>query len=193
MSTATIATTRDLVRAAQDGDRAAIEQLITRYTRLVWSVVRSFRLGEADTDDAVQTIWLRMIEHLHELRDDKCLPAWLATIARRECLKAIRQGRREVAGLDTAVLNHADEHSPGPEQRTIDGVMNDLLWEQVASLPPAGRDLLVTLTAADAPPYADYARRTGVPIGSIGPTRMRYMRKLRQRLESTNLGADIWR
>jgi hypothetical protein len=54
----------DLVRAARNGDPRASEQLIDRYTSVVWPTVRSFRLREADVHDAVQNTWLRMIEHL---------------------------------------------------------------------------------------------------------------------------------
>jgi hypothetical protein len=32
-----------------------------------------------------------------------------------------------------------------------------------------------------------------MPIGSIGPKRMRYLRQLRRRLERSGLGAQAWR
>jgi DNA-directed RNA polymerase specialized sigma24 family protein len=64
--------TRDLVRAAQHGDRHATEQLVNRHASLVWSTVRSFSLRAVDADDAVQGTWLRMIEHLGELRSADC-------------------------------------------------------------------------------------------------------------------------
>jgi RNA polymerase sigma factor (sigma-70 family) len=193
MSTTISTTPHELIRAAQKGDPGALDQLVNRYTKLVWSTVRSYGLRDADADDVVQTIWLRMIEHLPELRDARCMPGWLATISRRECLKAIRQSRRELVGLDPSFFDRADDRSTGPEQRAIDRTMTALLWEQVDALPPVGRELIVTLTASDAPRYAEYARRRGVPIGSIGPTRMRYLRKLRHRLEKAHLGSAAWR
>jgi RNA polymerase sigma factor (sigma-70 family) len=184
--------TTDIVRAAQNGDAHAYEQLIERYTNLVWSTVRSFRLRDADAHDAVQNTWLRMIEHLVDLRDAERIAGWLATTASRECLKILRHGRREIAGVEPTVFDRADDRAPSPERHTTDRRMGELLWMHLDQLPPQGRDLLVALTIGDTPHYADLARATGMPIGSIGPTRMRYLRKLRQRLEHAGLGVQAW-
>jgi RNA polymerase sigma factor (sigma-70 family) len=184
--------TRNLVQAAQSGDMRARERLVERYDSLVWATVRSFRLRDADAQDAVQNTWLRMIEHLGELRDPDRVAGWLATTARRECIKLIKLGSREIAGLEPYVLDRPDG-APTPDRSVVDRSMNTLLWEYVGELPQYGRELVTTLTGSDAPPYAAFARATGVPVGSIGPTRMRYLRKLRRQLEASGLGAHAWR
>ncbi|HTR98023.1 MAG TPA: hypothetical protein VMH61_08980, partial [Candidatus Acidoferrales bacterium] len=52
-------------------------------------------------------------------------------------------------------------------------------------LPERCQRLLRALYYEDPPPaYADLARRLGVPVGSLGPTRARCMEKLRERLGS---------
>jgi RNA polymerase sigma factor (sigma-70 family) len=190
---ATIKSTTELVSAAAHGDGRAIEDLIDRYTSLVWSTVRSFRLRDADAHDVVQTTWLRMIEHLGKLRDAERMPGWLATTARRECLKVVRDGRREVVGVDPAVFERSDESAAGPEHAAVDWTMRRLLWAQLDQLPSAARQMLVTLTGPDAPAYGDFARDHGMPIGSIVPKRMRYLRQLRRQLEESGLGQHAWR
>ena len=188
-----IMSTTELVHAAAQGDPRATEQLVSRYVSVVWATVRYFRLRDADAHDAVQNTWLRMIEHLGALRDPERLPAWLATTARRECMKIAQSRQREVAGLEPTVFERADETTPGPERHAIDRTMNALLRDRVAELPWLGRHMLVTLTGPDAPTYEDFARTTGIPVGSIGPKRMRYLRQLRRRLEESGLGAPAWR
>lgn len=185
--------TDDLVAAARNGCPAAMEQLVNRFAGVVWAAVRSYGLREADRPDAVQNTWLRMIEHLADVRDAERLPGWLATIARRECLKILSRGRREVVGLEPAEVERADRGTPGPEHDVISRSMGRLLWTQVASLPPAGRHMVTALTGADAPSYQDYARRTGMPVGSVGPRRMRYLHQLKQILEHSGLGLQAWR
>jgi DNA-directed RNA polymerase specialized sigma24 family protein len=128
-----------------------------------------------------------------DLRDAERLPGWLATTARRESLKILRSGRRESVGLEPAVVERADRATPGPERDVIDRTMHDLLWTRVTELPPAGRHMLTALTGTDAPSYGDYARANGMPVGSIGPRRMRYLRQLRQLLERSGLGLQAWR
>jgi hypothetical protein len=48
----------DLVTGAQRGDKASWEALVYRYSGLVWSVARGYRLGSADSADVFQTTWL---------------------------------------------------------------------------------------------------------------------------------------
>ena len=181
-----------LVRAMQD-DPCAVEQLILRHATVVWAAVRAFRLCDADAKDVVQNTWLRMIEHLGAIREPERLSAWLVTTARRECLKVIRHNRRETFDAESILTGRPDECSPTPERHTIGRSMNRLLWQHIADTPGSGRDIVVELSRSDAPGYAEYAQTRRVPIGSIGPMRMRYLRKLRQRLESCGLGAEAWR
>src|SRR4051794_41383108 len=72
-----------LVRRAAAGQQTAWEVLVHEYSPLVWSVVRGFRLGETQAADAAQTTWLRLVEHLTDIRDPERLPGWLQTTARR--------------------------------------------------------------------------------------------------------------
>jgi len=181
--------TRQIIRDVQTGAAGAADRFVRQFERLVWWTVRSFRLPESDAEDVVQTTWLRAFEHLKEIRDPDRVSSWLVTIARRECLKLIRS-RREVPGLEFA--EQRDERSPQPETAALDARMNDLLWQHVNSLPDSSRDLVVALSSTDAPAYAELARCKGIPIGSIGPTRMRSLRKLRTSLERAGLGAQAW-
>ena len=84
----------ELVRAAVNGDAAAWNALVDRYQPLVLSVVRSFRLRESDAQDVNQTVWLRLVERLGDLREPRALPGWLVTTTRNECVQVLREGRR---------------------------------------------------------------------------------------------------
>ena len=195
MDTATSATgrsTADLVSDARSGDELAYQELILRYHRYVWSVVRSFRMGEEDAHDAVQMTWLRLVENLRRLRDPERLGGWLATTASRECLRIIRQRDRERPEAEDVFAVRPDERFGVPEDRAVADAMTEVLWARVADLPPRGQALLSALTGQDAPGYAEISRRIGMPIGSIGPTRGRYLVRLRRLLEDCELGADAW-
>jgi len=182
---------REVIRDAQSGAAGAADRFVRQFERLVWWTVRSFRLPESDAEDVVQNTWLRAFEHLDDIRDPERVSSWLVTIARRECMKVMRTGKREVPGLEQQA-EQRDERSPHPEKAVLDARMNDLLWQHVNSLPDSSRALMVALSSNDAPAYADLAKRRGIPIGSIGPTRMRSLRKLRSSLERAGLGAHAW-
>jgi DNA-directed RNA polymerase specialized sigma24 family protein len=52
------------------------------------------------------------------------------------------------------------------------------------------RQLIVMLFADPAPSYAEISARLAMPIGSIGPTRIRLLRKLRDALSDED-GAEL--
>ena len=86
--------TAELVARAATGDQSAWEELVDAYAGVIWSVARGFRLRESDAHDVVQTTWLRLLEHLNRLNDPSRVGAWLATTARRECLRIVSLSAR---------------------------------------------------------------------------------------------------
>ena len=85
-----------LVKAASEGDSEAWNVITDRFTNLLWSVARSYRLGHDDAADAVQNTWLRLLENLTKIDNPEALPGWLATTARREALGVLRRRGRDV-------------------------------------------------------------------------------------------------
>jgi len=191
-SVTTNRTTAELVAAAQQHDAAAFDELIHRYEHYVWGAVRGFRLSEADRHDAVQVTWLRLVENIDAIREPDRLGGWLATTARRECLSMMRKKGREPTEGDGQLDERPDHLFPSPEQQAIDHAMASVVGDQVAALPAQGQALLGDLSR-EPEPYAELARRTGMAIGSIGPLRGRYLRRLRALLEEAGFGPDGWR
>jgi RNA polymerase sigma factor (sigma-70 family) len=182
-------TTEDLVILARQGDSRAYEELVERHQRQVWAAVRGFRLSDADAHDAVQMTWLRLVENLDRLTDPSRLGAWLTTTAKRECLRLIRRRNREIGTPEEFFEAVVDEHQPGPEQQVTQEAMAEVLWELVGELPIRAQELLRAVTSADRPAYADISKATGMAVGSIGPTRGRYLNRLRKLIEDSGLDA----
>lgn len=170
----------ELLEAAGRGDQYAWEEIVRRYSRLVAAVIRSFRLQEADCRDAEQRTWLRLLEHRSEVRDPEHLGGWLATTAARECLRILRESRRTAAVADLDVSSGAVDDV---EQQVVDADTAARLWRIVTALPPRRRVVVEALFAGEPRPYAEISRATGIPIGSLGPTRARILEQLRATLD----------
>jgi len=169
----------DLLRAADAGDRAAWDELVARFSGLLWATARGHRLSDSDAADVVQTTWLRLLENLGRIEDPERLPGWLATTVRRECLAVLRKGKREHAfGDDDAVAAIPDQRSSLDSALLVDE-RDALLWQLVDRLPDRCRSLLRVLMADPPPAYADVSAALGMPVGSIGPTRARCLSHLR--------------
>lgn len=172
-------TVSELVQAARQGDAAAWDDLVDRFLPLVRGVIGRFRLSAADAADVNQTVWLRLVEHLADLRNPAALPGWIATTARREALRAI-ETQRKVLPVDpqgTTLHGGVDETAVDEDLLCVERAQ--VVREAMAELPAQRRALLELLVADPPVPYEEISRRLQIPIGSIGPTRARALQQLR--------------
>ena len=182
-----------LVHRAAEGDPAAWDAIVDEYAGLLWSVVRGFRLNEAQAADAVQTTWLRLVEHVADLREPAHLPGWLKTTAQRVCLHVIRQSSREqlVDGDDDRGWGSDDRYDDaeldGPEVTALRREQQVLVRRALADLPDRHRELMELLVASPRLSYREISVRLGMPVGSIGPTRARILAHLRAALAPAGL------
>jgi len=170
--------------AAQQGDTAAFTSIVERYTPLLWSVTRALRLTEADANDAIQTTWLRLVEYLDRVRSDEALAGWLLTTCRREALRIARLGARERPQPAEDFPEVAEPPEARPEGAFLDDHRQRALHRAFVQLPAHCQQLLRLLLAAPPPGYADISAALNVPIGSLGPTRIRCLRRLRKLLDT---------
>jgi len=169
-----------LVRASAGGSETAWHELVRRYSPLVMAVTRTYQLTADDAKDVSQTVWLRLVENLANLREPDALPGWLATTTQRECIRQLRQGRRVMP---------VDPHTDGalqvcetddPDTGILRAELHQALRDGLAEL-PARDQALLTLRTADPPKsYEEISQLLGMPIGSIGPTLRRSLDRLRE-------------
>jgi len=169
----------DLVIRASGGDRQAWDAVVERYAPLIWCICRRYRLRDADTEDVGQAVWLHLVQHLDSLRDPAALPAWIATTTRRECHRVLR-ATRNLPADEQGLQNTPDEQTATAEHELLAAERNAALREAFARLPPDCQRLLAMLICDPPVPYAQISARLGIPVGSIGPNRRRYLERLRR-------------
>jgi RNA polymerase sigma factor (sigma-70 family) len=172
-----------LVRAAAAGDREAWDGIVRRYVSLLWAVALRHGLNESDAGDVVQTTWLRLLEHIDDIRQPARLGSWLATTAQREALRCIAHRRRNVLGDDAVSSDRPDLLLAPPDERLITDEMAAAARSAMDSLPVTWRSLVELLISEPTPTYEEIGADLGLPIGSIGPTRGRCVRRLRAAVE----------
>lgn len=172
-----------LVRSASQGHQPSWDALVEEYSGLIWAITRSFHLTSSEAADVSQTTWLRLCENVDRLREPGAVGAWLATTARRECA-AVRSRSRSVVLLEDMsrvgdYLELEDAAEAGVlHEEAVASVRNAL-----AHLPDRTRTMLTMLMQDEPLSYEQVACALNVPIGSIGPTRGRALRRLRRILE----------
>jgi RNA polymerase sigma factor (sigma-70 family) len=174
------------VRAAAAGDARAWEEIVDRYTDLVWSICRAHRMSDDDAADAVQLTWLRLLQNLERIRDPRRLGGWLATTCRRECLALLRRSRSSIAVEDEHMDRLLGGTAPA-DQPVLAAEQYAALWQAFQRLSEWCQRVLRALVveAEDGPPsYRLVASQLQVPVGSLGPTRARCLSQLRKLLDS---------
>ena len=169
-----------MVRSAGAGDARAWDRLVEEFAGMVWAIARAHRLSTADAADVAQRTWLRLFERLDTIREPDRVGAWLATVARRECLWALRAAARHVpAGDDLA----SSECAESPLEHVLAAERDMRLWRSFSRLRASDQALLRLLMADPQPSYEEISAGLDMPVGSIGPTRARALERLRQELD----------
>ena len=170
---------RALVLSAAAGDAQAWDTLVSRYVALLWSIAFRHGLNENDAADVVQNTWLRLFEHIDDLREPARVGSWLATTAQREALRIVAQRQRTVPSDDEAAFECADRLQAPVDEQLLARELADEAKAALDQLPPTWRALVVALTQDPPLTYEEIVADLGVPIGSIGPTRGRCVKRLR--------------
>jgi RNA polymerase sigma factor (sigma-70 family) len=172
----------DSCRRWLDGDDAALDQLVRLMTPVLWHVARACSLSEQEAEDVVQTTWATFVRSGDRLRDPQAVGRWLTTTARREAWRVSRAGARATLAEDDVLDRVAPPHRSA-ESEAVALDEDTRLWGAVRALDERCQMLLRVVAFSDRPDYAGIASDLGMPVGSIGPTRMRCLRKLRVLLE----------
>lgn len=168
----------ELVALCLRGDARAWETLIVRYRRLIYSIPVKFNFSSADASDVFQAVCLKLIEHLHDLKDETKVSAWLITTTTRQCIHVRSQRMRE---------SSSDEEMEEPvasginvEDVQIEAEERQKVREALEELPERCQKLLELLYFnVSNPSYDDIGKILNMPVASIGPTRARCLEKLR--------------
>ncbi len=175
----------ELVRLAASGEQSAWESLVERYEGLLWGVTRSHRLDAASASDVVQTTWLKLLEHVDDLRNPEALGSWLATTARNECLRVLRHQARTIPTEDDRIPQ--DSMPSNLDAQLLTRERDAALWRAFATLSSRCQALLRMLASDPAPSYDEVGAALAMPVGSIGPTRGRCLATLRRAVAGTRI------
>jgi len=169
-----------LVQASAAGDEAAWNDLVRRYSPLVLAVARGYRLSAADAQDVSQTVWLRLVEHLANLRDAEALPGWLVVTTQRESIRQLARAQRvlPVDPRDDSAIQRAAILDP--DAGILKAELHQALRDGLAELPMRDQSLLQLRAADPTKAYNEISELLGMPVGSIGPTLRRCLDKLRE-------------
>ncbi len=175
------ATHGELLVLAAEGDQEAWNALVDRFSQMVWSIARGFRLDDATAKDVSQTVWLKLVENCHKISDPERLPGWLATTCRREALRV--KGVRERM-IPSEFEYDVEDDVPSLETMLIEDEEAREVVTAFRTLSEECQQLLRLLTVDPPLSYEEISDAVGRPVGSLGPTRSRCLDRLKTAMAS---------
>jgi RNA polymerase sigma-70 factor (ECF subfamily) len=178
---------RELVAQAQQGQRAALDELLRRHYDRIYAICRRIAGNDADAADATQEALLAIVRGLPKFDNRAAFTTWSYRVATNACLDELRRRKRR----PTPAM--VDEH-PGWTEQHIDDtrpafdeqlVTQDELNAALDQLPEDFRAPVVMRDCAGLD-YAEIAESLGIPPGTVRSRIARGRSKLAELLQAGN-------
>jgi RNA polymerase sigma-70 factor (ECF subfamily) len=157
----------ELVRAAQGGDRRALDRLLREQQPRIYAVCRRIAGNDADALDATQDAMIAVVKGLPRFDGRSRFSTWAYRVATNSCLDELRRRRRRpVVGLpeyDGVPVEIVDERGPSVGDQVSDRLLVD---EALADLPEDFRAAVVLRDLCQLD-YAEIAEVLGIPAGTV--------------------------
>lgn len=168
-----------LVRAAQDGDVAAFEQLFLTYQGRIYALCLRMTCRPERAEDLTQDTFVRAWQKLHTFRGASAFFTWLHRLAVNTVLAELRKdGRWEARLVDGD--EPFDRHS-APRRR--DSLQAIDLERAIAELPPQAR-LVFVLHDVEGFRHREIAEMTGLAEGTSKAHLHQARKRLRKVLDA---------
>jgi RNA polymerase sigma-70 factor, ECF subfamily len=173
----------DLVARVLRGDRLAANLLMERYQKLVYSIAYRIVLNRTDSEDLVQSIFVRVFGGLKTFVPGTDFKSWLYAIAVNTSLNARKQTKRQQAVAQKAAIEapKSDRSDPGASLLSIEA--RETIEKAIAQLPEEQRVVLHLRLREDLT-HEEIARIVGVPTATVTSRLFLARKKLEQLLRN---------
>jgi RNA polymerase sigma-70 factor (ECF subfamily) len=171
-----------LVRAAQNGDMGAFEELVARHRDKIYARAYSMMRNEEEAIDLSQEAWVKAWQRLKQFHGESSFATWMTRITINLCLDQLRRQKRQRSESIEAM----DEESGGVERQmpvvTVNpteglerGELRQRIDQALSQLSYAHRTVIV-LHEFEEMEYKEIAKTMGCSIGTV-MSRLFYARR----------------
>ena len=155
----------ELVAAARDGDRTALDELLARYEPNIYRFGLRMCGNEDVAREVLQETLLAAFRYLPGFRGDAALSTWLYQIARSFCIKE-RRGQRATDSIDEDGGVELVDPAPGPDARAHAREIGEAMSRAIATLAVEQREVLI-LRDVEGLSAEQAAEVIGIEVGAL--------------------------
>jgi RNA polymerase sigma-70 factor, ECF subfamily len=165
-----------LVGLAREGDRAAFELLVRRYTRPAYAIALAVVKEPADAEDVCQDAFIRALERIEDCEPER-FGAWMLRIVRNRAHSVRRYlGVRDASPLDTTSLAST---RAGPAREAERSQLRSDLLDALAGLKEVQRQI-VLLHDLEGWKHREIGELLEMPVGTVRAHLFHARRALRE-------------
>ncbi len=173
-----------LMHRVASGEEKAVAELYDRFGSLVFRVARQFLPTQAEAEDAVQEVFIRLWQTADRYDPRRAkLVTWVMLIARRHLIDRLR--RNSVRGTTTVLEGEppGPDRENAPDRRPQEIERNARLLERIAELPELQR---VVIERAYLQGYTlrEVSEQLEAPLGTVKSALSRGLGRLRERAKA---------
>lgn len=175
---------RQIVAAAQRGDRRAFEALVVKYQDRIFRMIQRMVSGAENVEDLAQEVFVRAYRSLKDFKGDSSFYTWLYKIALNLCRNHYRTRGRRPEMEELVEGDGAPGYEGGgltPEELALRREFWERMGAALDELPSEQREAVV-FCDLEGLRYEEMADIVGVPIGTIRSRIYRGRRALQERL-----------
>lgn len=179
---------RELIRAAQQGDASAFQDLYLHYKDRVYNLICYNLTDQHQAEDVLQTVFFKVFQALPFFRLESSFLTWIYSVAINECKNRKRQRRLFVPISLVSNSPHDADLSVAPDAQHATRQLNETVRRAVMELEPKLRATVVLKYLEDLS-YEEIASILGCSSGTVASRLHRALLRLEKRLRpvpSTN-------
>jgi RNA polymerase sigma-70 factor (ECF subfamily) len=162
-----------IIERAQNGDWGALEEIIRREQKNIYSTLYSLHADVNEVSDMTQEILLKVVRNISKLKNPQTFKTWLNQIIVRQFYDSLRKKRRgaknvslfEAEDGEQKELEIADDtHSP--TNQVLEGELSDVIQQSIHKLPDPFR-IAIVMRELQGLSYDEIAEATHTNIGTV--------------------------
>lgn len=167
---------KDLIISAQSGDYDALEEIIKREQKTVYTSFCYLGAEKENIADLTQEVLLRMSKNIKKLKNPLLFKSWLGQIITHLFYDELRKKKRtpDSVSIETFRVNEDEEVCSlcicdtdlKPDEKTIGRELSDMIRKTICSLPELFRPVII-LRELHGLSYDEIATITGTNVGTV--------------------------
>lgn len=184
-------TDAQLVKSAAEGRNDALEELISRYMKYVYSGAHHYLHDDQDAQDVTQEVFVKVWKNLKKIDTERPLKPWIATIVKRTCLDFLKKKSlvafSEIDGdaEDAWLIESVQDSEPSPHEQAKKHELAEELASGVKRLSPEHAEVVKLYHDQDLN-FRQIAERTDSSLNTIKSRYRRAMISLKKILKKRN-------